>query len=45
MDAITGIQTSLARKAKELPTHRFGDLWPLLCRVCGEPHDLVNSSC
>src|SRR5689334_400551 len=32
MDAITGIQTSLARKAKEVPTHRFGDLWPLLCR-------------
>jgi group II intron reverse transcriptase/maturase len=32
MDAITGIQISLARKAKEVPTHRFGDMWPLLCR-------------
>jgi RNA-directed DNA polymerase len=32
MDAITGIQASLARKAKEEPNHRFGDLWPLICR-------------
>lgn len=32
MNAITGVQASLARKAKEVPTHRFGDLWPLMCR-------------
>lgn len=32
MDAITGVQASLARKAQEVATHRFGDLWTLLCR-------------
>lgn len=32
MDAITGVQASLARKAKEVAAHRFGDLWSLLCR-------------
>ena len=32
MDAITGVQASLARKAKEVPTHRFGDVWPLICQ-------------
>lgn len=32
MDAITGMQASLARKAKEVATHRFADLWPLMCR-------------